>query len=164
MPSQVLAHTPYKQWAVYRQKHLLIGCHKDAPDTYSLAKMLVATLEQTLPAASARVARAPAASRLASLLSTDQLNVAVVTPQIAADMAGGVGVFEAYDAIPLTLLLPFEDHLLIGHQRLRAHHCWQITRALDATTDINLQNAAAPLQWHRGSQLFVQGLPMPAHE
>jgi len=26
-------HTPYRQWVVYRKKHLLIGCHKADPET-----------------------------------------------------------------------------------------------------------------------------------
>ena len=38
-------HTPYGQWVVYRKKHLLIGCHKEDPRTYVLAKEAVALLE-----------------------------------------------------------------------------------------------------------------------
>ncbi len=52
-------HTPYGQWVVYRKKHLLIGCHKADPETYDLAKRVVALLDAHLPAAKSRVARAP---------------------------------------------------------------------------------------------------------
>ena len=53
-------HTPYGQWVVYRKKHLLIGCHRADPQTYELAKQLVAILEDRLPKARARIARARA--------------------------------------------------------------------------------------------------------
>ena len=36
------AHTPYRQWDVYRQKHLLIGTCRADPDSYPLGKRLVA--------------------------------------------------------------------------------------------------------------------------
>jgi len=66
-----LAHTPYKQWVVYRRKHLLIGCHRQDPGTYVLAQRLVKVLQTRLPDARARIARAPTAGRLASLLGTN---------------------------------------------------------------------------------------------
>ena len=51
-------HTPYGLWVVYRKKHLLIGCHRGDPETYVLAKRVVGLLEEHLPAAKSRVARA----------------------------------------------------------------------------------------------------------
>ncbi|MEL7174652.1 MAG: hypothetical protein AAFN05_17015, partial [Pseudomonadota bacterium] len=61
------AHTPYGQWVVYRQKHLLIGAHRGDARTYEQAKAVVAALEVELPAAAARVARGPHPQRIASL-------------------------------------------------------------------------------------------------
>lgn len=164
LPSRVPAHTPYKQWAVYRQKHLLIGCHKDLPQTYELAQKVVATLDTELPAASARIARAPATTRLASLLATDQLNTAIVTPDIAKDMLEGNGIFSAYGPIALTTLLPLKDLVLVGHRRLKDHHTWQITSALETITAVDLQQSVPTLPWHPGSEAFVKGLPVPAHD
>ncbi|MGI9384275.1 MAG: hypothetical protein ACR2PO_14075, partial [Methyloligellaceae bacterium] len=86
-------HTPYGQWVVYRKKHLLIGCHRADQQTYDLAKQLVAILEDRLPKASARVARAPNAGRLASLLGTDQMDVAVLAWADATAMLKGQAEF-----------------------------------------------------------------------
>ena len=36
-------HTPYKQWQVYRRKHLLIGANKADPPTYELGKKIAAS-------------------------------------------------------------------------------------------------------------------------
>jgi len=52
-------HTPYKQWQVYRRKHLLIGANKAEPPTYELGKKIAALLLEELPESRARVARAP---------------------------------------------------------------------------------------------------------
>jgi len=160
-PLPTRAHTPYKQWAVYRQKHLLIGCHKDTPDTYELSKQIVAQLDTDLPAASARVARAPATTRLASLLATDQLNIAVLVPETAKAMAAGTGVFAAYGRISLTTLLPLNKYLLVGHSRLREHHCWQITKALEPMAVPGSFSSTPSLPWHKGSAQYVLGMPMP---
>ena len=159
-PLSAQAHTPYKQWAVYRQKHLLIGCHKDAPATYDLSKRIVSHLDGALPAANARVARAPAASRLASLLATDQLNIAVLVPELALAIASGSDKFAAFGSIELTTLLPMDDFLLVGHSRLKDHHCWQITRALEPFFDQS-KTSTPVLPWHKGSELYLLGEPMP---
>ena len=92
-------HTPYGQWVVYRKKHLLIGCHKADPLTYDLAKQVVALFEQDhLPEAKSRVARAPDAGRLASLLVTGQMDVAATSQPDAADMLVGAGKVQAIRA------------------------------------------------------------------
>ena len=161
LPMPVSAHTPYKQWAVYRQKHLLIGCHKDTPETYELSKLIVAQLDTDLPAASARVARAPATSRLASLLATDQLNIAVLSPDTAKAMASGTGIFAAYGSISLTTLLPLNKYLLVGHSRLHEHHCWQITKALESMAGQDSLTSTPLLPWHKGSEQYLLGKPIP---
>ena len=49
------AHTPYSQWKVYRQRHLLIGASREDAPTYPLAKSITAVLNENLPAARATV-------------------------------------------------------------------------------------------------------------
>ena len=164
VPGTVFAHTPYKQWAVYRQKHLLIGCHKDLPETYQLAQSIVATLDENLPAASARIARAPAPTRLASLLATRQLDVAVLTPDTAVKIHDGEGIYAAYGSIALTTLLPLDGYLVVGHTRLKESHCWQITRALESITTVDARSITPALPWHSGTARFLEGSPLPHTE
>jgi hypothetical protein len=38
------AHTPYRQWQVYRRRHLLIGCSRTDAPTYPLAQKIVEVL------------------------------------------------------------------------------------------------------------------------
>lgn len=156
-------HTPYGQWVVYRQKHLLIGCHKADPETYALAQRVVARLAERLPAASARVARAPHAGRLASLLGTEQLGVAVLESADALAMSAGSGGFSAYGPVPLGLLLPLSGRLLVARDSFRADHAWLVTEALAGSELAPAAKPEAPggLPWHPGSRAFLDGGPEP---
>lgn len=142
-----LAHTPYKQWQIYRRKHLLVGCQKDQPDTYALAKSLVSLFEAELPRASARVARAPHAQRIASLMATDQLDTAIVPTQVAADMAAANNQFAAYGKVPLRLLFCFDDLLMVGLESMPEHHAVMIHDAIrSAHTAADKPEPVVP--WH----------------
>ena len=157
-------HTPYGHWVVYRKKHLLIGCHRADPETYALAKQVVAELATHLPAAKARPARAPDARRLASLLGTEQMDVAVLSAGDAAAMAAGSGPFEPYGAIDLRLLTPVGDRLLICREDFRKRHAWLVTGALAGTAVApeSVPSAESVLPWHPGSRAFLEGKPEPA--
>jgi len=163
-------HTPYGQWVVYRKKHLLIGCHKADPETYDQAKRVVALLAEHLPAAKSRVARAPDAGRLASLLGTAQMNVAILGPEDAAAMLRGAGRFEPYGAIALRVLTPVDGRLLLARADFPERHAWLVTGALAGT---DLAPAPQPpgdsagdfdVPWHPGSLAFLVGKPEPGDD
>ena len=157
-------HTPYQQWVIYRRKHLLIGCHRDDPRTYDLAKFTVEMLDARLPAAKARVARAPYAGRLASLLGTGQMEVAIMNRNEATAMVKGVGLFEPYGAIALHVLAPINDRLLVAQADLPSHHAWMLTEALVDKDQVAEREFKAPsdLTWHPGSADFLHGHPEPS--
>ena len=157
-------HTPYGQWVVYRKKHLLIGCHKDDPETYALAKRVVALLAEHLPAAKARVARAPFAGRLASLLGTDQLEVAVLGASDAGAMRRGEGPFSAYGPVALRLLVPVGERLLVAHADFPGDHAALVTGALLGTdlAPVSLTADTPAVPWHPASRARIDGAPAPA--
>lgn len=158
-----LAHTPYGQWVTYRRKHLLIGCHKDDPQTYELAKAIVAAFDHLLPDAKARVARAPGMDRIASLMGTQQLDVAILDPEDAAAMASGSGKFRAYGAVPVGVLAQLkEGKTLVARRDFRADHGWMVAAAA-AESGVAATDASSPsLPWHRGAEVFRRGKPIPA--
>lgn len=146
-------HTPYGQWVVYRRKHLLIGCHKRDPETYRLARQVVASLAEHLPEASARPARAPSAGRLASLLNTDQIEVVVLSAEEARAMSAGTGDFQPYGPVPLRRLVDLETRLLLAHAGFPDRHARLVSDALQhAGTGVP---AGAPdragIPWHPAS-------------
>ena len=156
-------HTPYGQWVVYRKKHLLIGCHKGDPETYALAKRVVALLAEHLAAARSRVARAPDARRIASLLATAQMEVATLSAADAGAMLQGHGRFAPYGAIALRLLTPVAGRLLVARADFPESHAWLVTGAL-AETELTAglePTANFEVPWHPGSLTFLEGRPNP---
>ena len=160
VPRAARAHTPYRQWEVYRRKHLLIGCHRDDPASYAFAKGLVGTLAARLPEARSRVARGPSAGRIASLLATEQMEIAVLQRGVAAPMAAGSGDFVPYGPIALRTLLELGDHLVVARADFPAHHAWLVTRALEERR-ARATNGAPALPEHPGASAFRAGGAMP---
>ncbi len=84
-----MGHTPYRQWVVYRKRHLIILTGKTDGSAYALGKRLAEVLAAALPASQARVARAPYMERIGSLLSTKQLDVAFLSHSAAVALLHG---------------------------------------------------------------------------
>jgi hypothetical protein len=160
---RVDAHTPYGQWVVYRKKHLLIGSHRTDPETYVVAKELASLLVEHLPKSKSRVARAPTAQRLASLLGTDQLDLAVLARADAVGMLEGTGRFEPYGVIPLKLLAKLDSYLLVAHERFPLRHAWLVAAAIHTNMpEVEAQQMPdADLRWHAGALSFFKGEEVP---
>lgn len=155
------AHTPYGQWVVYRQKHLLIGAHRGDGRTYELAQAVVAALEDELPEARPRVARGPRPQRIASLMSTGQLLVSVLSAGEAARMVDALPPFENYTPTPLRVLATLEgEYHVFASPDLPEDHAWLVTRALDhARLGHRPDPVSIPL--HTGASTFWEGGSMP---
>ena len=155
------AHTPYGQWVVYRQKHLLVGAHRGDGRTYELAQTVVAALGRELPDARARVARGPRPQRIASLMSTGQLRVAVIRQDEAVLMAAGAPPFEGYLPTPLLVMAALiDDYFVYGSPDLPEDHAWLVTEALDAAR-IGTAPQAGPIPPHPGARLYWNGGATP---
>jgi hypothetical protein len=156
-------HTPYGQWVVYRRKHLLIGCHRADPRTYELAQEVVGVLDDHLPHANSRVARAPDARRIASLLGTDQLETSVLRESEVVAMLHGSGDFVPFGAIALRLLAPVGDRLLVARADFPELHAWLVTGALVGTELAPDPDPVADfgVPWHPGSVASMEGQPAP---
>jgi hypothetical protein len=126
------AHTPYGQWVVYRQKHLLVGSHRGDLRTYDWAKEVVAGLQEQLPEAQARVARGPRPQRIATLMGTGQLFLAVLSLDEAGRMARAEAPFEGYPPTPVQALAALDaDYLLYAAPAFSVDHARLVTDALD---------------------------------
>ncbi|MEZ5933131.1 MAG: hypothetical protein R3F54_14500 [Alphaproteobacteria bacterium] len=123
-------HTPYRQWQVYRRKHLLIGANKKEPPTYELGKKIAALLVDELPESSARVARAPHAWRLASLLTSDQIQLILLDDEDLRGLRDGRDGFEAFGPTELRVLYRFADYWLVCRPDFPDQHAALVTQVL----------------------------------
>ena len=157
-------HTPYRQWMVYRQRHLLILTDRSDPPSYPLGKRVAAVLATHLPASKARVTRAPHTERIASLISSKQLDVALMTPPTAVALAAGLPPFEAYGPVALRTLIALDGYLLVCRDDFPARHAYVVTRTLDLHRDELPQVAAAgaaplAIPLHPGANAYFEGAP-----
>ncbi len=158
-PAPARAHTPYRQWKVYRQRHLVIGASREDADSYPRAKALQAFLERQLPEASARVARARTRQRLADLLATDQLKVILLALEDAAALMRGEAPFAA--PIPdLAVLGRFGSHVLCVRSSFPVTHAWLLSHAFAEFPGVSAPGGL-PVPMHPGVQAALAGQPMP---
>ena len=161
------AHTPYRQWQVYRRRHLLIGTSKADPPSYPIGQRIVGVLLANLPESSARVARGPDAWRLASLLTSSQLEVVLLTTAEVAALRDGRPPFEAFGATRLCSLFAFGEHWLVCRPDFPDHHAWLVVETLAVHGGLTLGGsppdpARSPVPLHEGALAFLRGEPMPA--
>ena len=153
------AHSLYNQWVVYRKKHLLIGSHREDPVTYDLAQEVASVLEHLVPEAKARAARAPHAERLASLLGTGQMEIAVLAAGDVSGMQDGAGRFAPYGRIPLNLVADLSDRLLVAPETFPAHHAWLVSAAM-GEMGYGIDGVQGPLALHPGAEAQRRGVPL----
>ncbi|MGH6903955.1 MAG: hypothetical protein ACREIR_14570 [Geminicoccaceae bacterium] len=160
------AHTPYRQWQVYRQRHLLIGTSKADAPTYPLGQQIAGLLNAQLPASSARVTRGPDPWRLASLLTTGQLEVVLLAAADVAALRDGRAPFEAFGPTELNLLFAFGDYFLVCRPDFPDHHAYQVVQALSENAAAiggarPVSATATPVSIHAGARAYALGEPMP---
>ena len=78
-PNSGATHSPWGQYQVYRQKHLLILSTKDDLPSYEASKKLVTAINKLEPSAKARPARAKNLTRAHSLLKSNQMQFAILS-------------------------------------------------------------------------------------
>ena len=124
-------------------------------------------LATNLPESSARVARGPDAWRLASLLTSGQFEVILLSVAEVTALRHGRPPFEAFGATPLRSLFSFGDHWLVCRPDFPDHHAWLVVETLAIHGDLTLGGrppdpAQSPVPLHQGALAFLRGAPMPA--
>ena len=130
LTATLLAHTPYRQWKVLRQRFLLMHSSRADPLSDEIAEELVRVLDSVLPEANAMVARAPDQQRIASLMTTGQAVLAVMRADEAEDLYERRGEFRDYQGEQLRWLVAIDDYRLVTVDTFPRHHAWLVTAAL----------------------------------
>ncbi|MBL26931.1 MAG: hypothetical protein CMM50_05185 [Rhodospirillaceae bacterium] len=159
------AHTPYRQWQVYRQRHLLILTSREDEPSYPIGQAIADFLVETLPESAARVTRAPTIERFASLISTGQLDVGVLSRALAAALLKGEPPFTAFGPTDIRTLMPMDGHLLICRGDFPDRHAYVLAAALSDRAapfvEGGIAGADLPVPWHEGVTAFREGHPPP---
>ncbi len=159
-------HTPYRQWVIYRKRRLLIGTSRADGPSYPLGLKVAEVLIAALPESKARASRAPDPWRLASLLSTAQFDVGILSVADAAALQDGRAPFAEFGGVPLRWLFSFGDHLLVSRPDFPDRHAFLISEAL-AEHGIEVPGIEpidpdrGPIAVHPGTRAYAEAQPLP---
>ena len=170
-------HSPYRQWIVYRETHLIILTSRDDLGADDLGEKFAAIVRGALPDSQAAVGRGPRVQRIASLISTRQVAVGVVSRPNALAMYHGEEPFQQYGAIPLRVLVQNDAYRLVCREDFLPQHGYLLTEALmehalterasmEPGADLGLsipgRNAAdaGEIPPHVGALAFAEGRPL----
>lgn len=158
------AHTPYRQWKVYRQTHLLVFTSRDDPRSDELGERIAARLRELLPQSKAQVARAPHVARIASLITTGQADVAVLSRANAAALFARQAPFADYLPVALRVLVENQQYQLVCREDFKPEHAYLVAEALaggsgEPGISVPLHQGAAQgiVPTHPGALAFARG-------
>jgi hypothetical protein len=153
------AHAPYRQWKVFRQRYLLITTSRTDLQGDALGDRFVAILAEELPESRAMVSRAINLQRIASLITTDQANLAILDRASARALALGDLPFQDYGPFPLQAIVQNEDHVLVCREDVPLHHGYVIAATLMGHDDeLGIRIAqGGDLPVHAGAAAFARG-------
>jgi hypothetical protein len=160
LPWSALAHTPYRQWKVFRQRYLLITTSRTDPVGDALGDRIAEVLLAELPQSRAMVSRAINLERIASLITTDQANIAVLDHAAAGALARGEAPFADYGPFPLQVIVQTESHRLVCREDVPLHHGYMIAGALmDHAADLGIRipGSGDAMPVHPGAAAFARG-------
>lgn len=158
-----VAHTPYRLWDAFRKRNLqILTSHADYNGD-EIGEKWVAVLREQLPLSRAMVSRARDLNRIASLLKTDQSKLAVLSHMQADQMFNGLGPFESYKPMPLSLLLDDGNYFLVARDNLPKSHGYFISGGLLQEPALNFSRPTRSLfgiPVHPGVLAFFSGETM----
>jgi len=161
LPAMALAHTPYRFWDVFRKRNMVIlTSHQDYTGD-DIGDLWVATLRQNLPLSRALVSRTQDLGRMASLLKTDQVKLAVLSHEHARQMFAGDAPFESFKPLELQILVDNGKYLLVTRPDLPTYHGYLLTTALMEAADklqlVNPGKGRFGMPVHAGAQAYYRG-------
>ena len=157
----MMGHAPWGQWQVYRMRHMLLLSVREDEKSYPFSKVIIDALSETLPEARARPARARDYRRVHSLLSTDQIPLAVLSKDVVISLLYGTGVFNNFSPVSMNMVFDFGELMLIARPTMPDSHTWRITDALIRYGKFEqvINNTEIPI--HHGSKIRFNNLPIP---
>jgi TRAP-type uncharacterized transport system substrate-binding protein len=146
-------HSPYKQWYVYRAKHVVVVADRSRPGAFSTATAVAAAVAAQWPQSKAVAAAARSSRDIVSMLETGQLQVAVLSCAVALEAIEGRGAFAESGKVPLRALAVLGDEVVVTVEGYPADRAALIAQAL---AESGRWTAAQPPQgfsipFHRGA-------------
>lgn len=165
-------HTPYRQWTIMRQRFLLVFTSREDPASDVLGEDIARVLLRNLPASRAQVVRGPTNERVASLLATQQADVAVLSRANAFALMHADAPFSELPPTPVRVLVETPSHQFVCREDFPRHHGYLVAEALIAERaalgiEVPDREAGSPaardaVPTHAGALAYLRGEPVEA--
>ena len=162
----VSAHSPWGQYLAYRAQHLLVMSTREDVPTYPFSKILVEAINEVLPEASARPARARTFKRVQSLFSTNQMPLVLLSKENAKSLIKGDGPFKKYASADAMVIYFFDDLVLLAQPKFPDRFAWLLTNAIIESESM-LPGATSPfkvkkiIDIHPGTVMALENKKIP---
>jgi hypothetical protein len=160
--------------AVHRQRKrsragdLLLYVNAQDPGSDEIGGMLAKQLRKLLPESGARVVREPTAARVASVMSTQRADLAVIAYDIALEIYRGSPPFKAVNPIELRVLVENYKYQVLCRADFERDRAYLVTEAL--MKDAELLKLMVPdrpagtgrdsIPTHPGALALLKGEPL----
>ena len=164
------AHTPYRQWDIFRKRHLQILTSRSDLAGDTAGDDWVACLAEKLPLSRAMVSRARDMIRVVSLMKTDQAKLAILSYADADAIFSAKSPYEEFKPMPLQVMFDNGAYVLVARNDLPLHHGFLI--AVTLLEDAKTLHLTVPLDGkfgmdvHPGAKAAALGekIELPAEE
>ena len=160
------SHSPWGQYLAYRAQHLLVMSTREDVPTYPFSKILVEAINEVLPEASARPARARTFKRVQSLFSTNQMPLVLLSKENAKALIKGDGPFKQYGSADALVIYFFDDLVLLAQPKFPDRFAWLLTNAI-IEAELKLPGATSPykvkniIEIHPGTIMALENEKIP---
>jgi hypothetical protein len=126
----LMGHSPYRQWVVFRETHLIVAAADDTPGAFTVSESVAYRLAARVPGSRAMPARARTALDVIRLVRSRQVPLGLLLVDDAADAMLARAMFAREEPLPLRALLALGPYLLVALQDFPAAKAREIAGAL----------------------------------
>lgn len=157
-------HSPFRQWYVYREHHLIVAAAAADRVAGDLADAISARLRERLPETQSVPVDASDNHELISLLRSHQLKLVILDRRASRAALDGTGEFAPYGSTPVRLIYLSKDYVLVGLDDLPDALAAHVAEALLApglivpVSESPARNLEAPIPLHAGAANALRDL------
>jgi TRAP-type uncharacterized transport system substrate-binding protein len=157
-------NSPYRQWSALRAKHWLILAARDDAEASRLANAAAVLLGARLPESQAMAVSAENDREVVQLLRTRQVELAMLSIDVANEALQGNGGLVRDGSVPLRTVAPFGPHLLVALEDYATDKAARIAAALagfrwrDGSAPTRRSGPQSKVPLHAGATRFKQAL------
>jgi len=159
----LMGHSPYRQWYVFRAKHLIVVTDGANPNAFPLAEEVATAIAARLPESKAMASKAKTPQDVVKLLRSHQLKLGLLPMDDAVEAYQQKGRFSQDAPVPLRTLAVLGTYLLVALEDYPRDKAQQIAKTLSehpgswSSPEKSLAQNKSPIPFHPGAQDYYEG-------